>query len=358
MLETIREYAAERPDDAADLRRRHAERFVEVAERARAGMLEGGEAEAVAFALLDEEAENLAAALEWADATSSIELEARIAVALRWYWLVRGRLGEGTRVFERIAVASEDLPAVHADAMSGAGVFNYRRGDRARAVRQFEVARDLYATLGNDDEEARCLAELGGIAVDDGELARAAELFAAAVVVFERIGNVYRLGAVLANLAAIATLQGDDDAAARYSGRAIALQRESNDLTGLGVSLANYGRVQLKAGDLDAARVTLAEAFDLALKLDYRMLIAYLLGSVGDLAAAAGDEEGAVRYVGAAAGLFESIGMPVPPEEVDEHERTLGSIRTSLGAATVEQLLRQGRDAPADQLIESARALI
>ena len=42
------------------------------------------------------------AAVDWADATGDFELELRIAAAGRWYWLVRGYLDEGRRVFERL----------------------------------------------------------------------------------------------------------------------------------------------------------------------------------------------------------------------------------------------------------------
>jgi predicted ATPase/DNA-binding SARP family transcriptional activator len=357
MLETIREYARRRLGERTDeLRRRHAEHFVDVAERARETMIEGGEAEAAAFRLLDAEIENLRAALDFLHESQETEAEGRVAVALRWYWLVRGSLAEGAGVFERIAAVSEQLPRTHADAISGAGVFNLRRGDRERATRQLETARRLYAEVGDEDEEGRCIAELGAIAVDDAELERAAELYVQSVELFERNGNHYRLGVAFANLAAIANLRGDAEEAAAYSRRAIAMQRETNDLSGLGVSLANLGRAQLKAGnDEESARAALREAFDLARELDYRMLIAYLLN---DAARLASEHEAAARLVGAAAGVFESIGMAIPPEELDEHRRTLEPVRAALDDAQVEQLLRQGREEAADSMIEAARALI
>ena len=282
MLETIREYAAEKLG-ASDLPDRHCRHFVAVAERGRAAMIEGGDAEAAAFELFDTESENLEAALERAHETGNVDEEARIAVGLRWYWVVRGRFGEGKRVFERLAAASAERPAVLADALSGAGVFNYRRADRELAVRQLETARALYAELGNDDETARCLAELGAIAVDDGDLARAARLFTEAGAAFDRLGNPYRFAVALGNLAAIEVQRGNLEAAAGYSHRSIELQRSLGDTGGLGVSLANLARVQLKGGDVEAARLSLREAFEVALRIDYKMLIAYLLGSAGDL---------------------------------------------------------------------------
>jgi predicted ATPase/DNA-binding SARP family transcriptional activator len=361
VLETVREYAAERLHDlgsGAELRRRHAERFVAVAEAGRAGILAGGDEETAAFAVLDAEEENLQAALAWAVETSSVELKVRMIVALRWHWLVRGRLAEGTRVFERAAAATEELPELHAAALSGAGLFNLRRGENERATRQLQTAARLYAELGDEDEEARCIAELGAIAVDEGELVRARELYAEAVERFERTGNVLRQGVALANLAAIATLLGDADAAAVFSSRAIELQRASNDIDGLAVSLANLGRARLQVEDEEAARAALRESFDLARKLGYQMLLAYLLGSAAGLAVGRGQSDQAVRFVGAATAFFEAIGMPVPAEEVEEHERALGPLRAELGVHEIEQLLAQGRDEQLDTMLDAARELM
>jgi tetratricopeptide (TPR) repeat protein len=260
-------------------------------------------------------------------------------------------------VFERLAAASAELPAVLADALSGAGVFNYRRADRELAARQLETARALYVELGNDDEAARCLAELGAIAVDDDNLSRASELFTEAAAAFGRVGNDYRFAVALANLAAIEVQRGNFEAAAGYSTRAIALQRSLGDVGGLGVSLANLGRAQLKEGELEAARVSLREAFEVALRIDYKMLIAYLLGSAGDFAAAQHDQEEAVRLIGAGAALFAAIGMPVPPEELVEHERTLGPLTAALGAEQTTLLFRQGAALPVEAAIETARKL-
>jgi hypothetical protein len=85
------------------------------------------------------------------------------------------------------------------------------------------------------------------------------------------------------------------------------------------------------------------------------MLLAYLLG---DAARFAATPEDVVRYVGAAAGLFEATGIAIPPEEVIEHEHTLAPLRAELGAERVEELLRQGGEAPVDSMLESARRLI
>ena len=83
----------------------------------------------------------------------------------------------------------------------------------------------------------------------------------------------------------------------------------------------------------------------------------YLLGAAGELAARTGQPEQAARLVGGAAGAFEAIGMQIPQEEVDEHERTLEPSRETLGAERTAELVDAGRRAPFDELIAEAQEL-
>jgi hypothetical protein len=123
------------------------------------------------------------------------------------------------------------------------------------------------------------------------------------------------------------------------------------------VSLANLGRVLLDLEDEAGARDAFRESFGLARRLDYQMLLAYLLAASGELARRAREPERAGRLVGAARGLFEAIGMEIPAEERHEHERTLGPLREELGEETLERLLEEGRRPPVDQAIEDGVAL-
>jgi predicted ATPase/DNA-binding SARP family transcriptional activator len=360
LLEAIRQYALERLVLAGGEERcrdRHRDRFLEVAEHAWTDILAGGEPEEQAMTLLDSEHENLHAAIAWTQQSDDVESTVRFAVALRWYWLVRGWIGEGLLVFEHAVAATADRPEAHAFALSGAGMLNVRRGARTEGTRQLEAALALYAELGDEAETARCAAELGHVAVEDGDLDRAAELYTASVERFARLGNATREAVAVANLAAIAARRGDAATAAEYGERAIELQRGNGDVDGLGVSLANLSRVRLDLGDEGAARAALSESLGIARRLNYQMLLAYLLGASGELARRNGHPELAGRLVGAAGGLFEAIGMAIPDEEVDEHRRTLAALREELGGETVDGLVRDGRAGPVEAMLEEAAAV-
>jgi tetratricopeptide (TPR) repeat protein len=359
LLETIRAYAGERLralGEEGGLHARHALHFAEVAERAWQHILSGGDGEAGAYVLLDAEHDNIRSALASAAETGDVELEARIAAAMRWFWLVQGHLVEGSRVFARLIAKTEDDRDLHAQALALGSSFSWRLGDLVEARARLEEGLALYRELGNEEEIARCVAELGGVAVTEGDLGLAHSLYEETVVLFERLGNRSRLATALANLAAIAAQADDAAAAVAYGERAVAIQREIEELDGLAVSLANVTRVRLALGDDDAARRDLRESIEIARRIGYQMLLGYTVGAAAELAARTGEAERAARLVGACAGAFDAIGMPLPSEEAAEHERTLAAIRPVLGVAAVDALVAEGRAAPFDEMVEEALA--
>src|SRR5207237_5866958 len=117
----------------------------------------------------------------WAVENADVDVESRLAAAQRWYWLVRGRLNEATRVFEHLIDVTTALPAARGAALAAAGTFNVRRGDRQRGAMQLQAALELFRDLGDEGELSRCIAELGHVAVDDGDLDRAAALYTEAI---------------------------------------------------------------------------------------------------------------------------------------------------------------------------------
>ena len=97
MLATIRDYAAERlaASDRAPLRKRHADHFLETAERMREIIAGSGAREAEFLAELEQDHDNYRAALRWAQEAGDNGTLLRLVTALRLFWMVRGHLAEG-----------------------------------------------------------------------------------------------------------------------------------------------------------------------------------------------------------------------------------------------------------------------
>ena len=126
LLDTIREYAAERLDEegAAELvRRRHAEHFLGVARQASPDHVRFAPQEHRAgLAILDAERENIHAAVQWAVANEP-DLALPLAVELRHYWLIRGYVRQGLDWLEEaLARAPPDPSSIRVQGLAAAAL--------------------------------------------------------------------------------------------------------------------------------------------------------------------------------------------------------------------------------------------
>lgn len=350
MLETIREYALRRLDE--DTRRRHAEYFLSVAE-AEAERLSSGAVTAEVLARLDAEHDNFRAALAWAAAEGQIDIEVRLAAALRQYWIVRGELAEGRRAYEGVIERSRDAdPALRALAHVHAGAVPYRQGDLMRAKELWTTALELYRELGDEAEAGRCMAELGAVAISEGDLDLAEQLYVDAVEQFREHGQRVRLCIALSNLGALASMRGDYETAARFQEEVLAPQREIGDRDGLAISLHNFGRTEIKRGHREHARELLGEALTLGTELGYKEVIAYCLQGAAELA----EPEKAARFCGASLAILDEIGVPLGGDEEQDYRATYARLVEALGEPRVEELMAEGRSAPRDEIVAGALA--
>ncbi|MCT2589949.1 winged helix-turn-helix domain-containing protein [Streptomyces sp. N2-109] len=130
LFESVAAYATERLREREDLtgvRVRHLRYYLELAERAEP-RLRGGDQQAW-LARLDAESANLRAALDEAGGT---EEAVRLATALAWWWLLRGRLSEAHRSLAAVlSAAPED--AVRSELPLLRQAFALLTGDRTSA---------------------------------------------------------------------------------------------------------------------------------------------------------------------------------------------------------------------------------
>jgi tetratricopeptide (TPR) repeat protein len=356
MLETIRDYAGEllaASGELASARRLHAAYMVELAEAANAQILRSPEPDA-AYDLLDEEHDNLRAALEWAAESDERDVEVRLAVAARWFWIVRGHLGEGRRVFDRILARTDLTKPLRATALAHGATFPFRQGDSGPAKEQWLEALELFRELDDPDGIGRCIGELGGVAIKEGDLDRATELYEEASVLYREQGNMQRLGVALGNLGAIANTNKQPERAVQYFAQAIDVARELGALDDISISEHNLARSLIALGRLDEARAALDESIALGLRLGYREVLAYCLGGLAELAMVREDAEEAAVMLGAAEHLFAEIGADMDPDEAGTQLKILDYAVGRLGADAVTELRARGAAMSPNELVEAA----
>jgi predicted ATPase/DNA-binding SARP family transcriptional activator len=356
MLETIREYAGELLEasgEAETLRRRHCEDLLAKAEAESAAWHAGADPQETLFRFLDEEHDNLRAALAWAAEAGELELEARLAIAARWYWVVQGHLGEGSRFFAGLLSRAADAPAaLRAQALVHAAIFPFRLGDTTTAAAWLQESLDIYRELGDEEGIARATAELGGVAIADQDLDRAAALYEECVPLLRSLGNLSRLAVAFGNLGTIAHMRGEPATAVGYYGDAIEAARSAADEDGVAVNLHNLGRSELALGRPGPALEALHESLAIARRLGYREVIAYCLGGFAEVATLEADAERAAALLGASEHLFSEIGAIPSPDEAEAQARVTERILDALGPERAGELRAEGAALTLDELLE------
>jgi len=356
MLETIREYAAELLDasgEAEGLHRRHCEYVLAEVEPAAAAFASNADPGDAFLGLLDQEHDNLRAALTWAAETDELDLEVRLAAAARWFWVIRGFLSEGRRYFDGIFARTVAAPKpLRALALAHGATLPYRQGDTALAKQLWEEALDLYRELGDAEGAARIIGELGAIAVAESDFDRGVAMYEECAEMFREQGRTTRLAIALGNLGAIANMRGDRETAVSHLTEAIALTREIGDDDSLAINLHNIARAEIALGRLDEGRTALSESIGLARRLGYREVLAYCLGGLAELALLEDDATRAATMLGASEHLFHEIGAALDPEEVESQDRIAAFVQERLGPAQTEELRGAAAAAELDELLE------
>jgi predicted ATPase len=292
MLATIREYAAERlearSDDAAGLRRRHAEYYLALAEAAEPEILGGTQVEWLSR--VERERNNFRSALGWALEWRAGDIALRLIGALRRAWVARGYLAETRRWLEQALASNETAAAsVRAKALYGYGRVALVQGDYDHAVPPLKESAVRFRETGETRGLAFALADLGWIAAAQGEYQRARSLGEESLAVAREAKDETTTAAALHALACTILDEGDYPAARPLFEESLALRRRLGDKRNAANSLSYLGVTALLEENVALAEELLAEALELATELDNRLLVASVLVNLGLVALFEGD---------------------------------------------------------------------
>lgn len=348
MLETIRRHVIDRhPYEGDPPGHRHAQHFLDLAER-NAEKLRGGEA-AEATATLEADRDNLRHALRFLVAAAPTRA-LRMAVALYRYWLYRGRNSEGVRelttVLGRLNTDSQVTaePALVARAQLLAANLALFTSDLTVAGALATDGLAGYERIGDAEGLASGHTTLGMIARRCGDRERAVRSGQDAVSAAERSSDRRLLAICLNNLSAPLQDLGRLDDAARLSRRALNLATETGDGFAAAVSTHNLAENARLRGELRQADRFFQRAIQLSVRLGDHLAIANSAATSAVVKAAMGDMVSAEQLA----------------DTAFQHERE-GDDSHGFGAADwarAEVNLRAGRPAAAhfgravDQLIK------
>lgn len=255
MLEPIRQYAAERLDDAgegADVCRRHFEWCQELAQLAKGAGLRGRGA-IERMALLDADIDNIRAAIQGAIDAGEVRAAADLLTTLRHYWVTRGLLEETER--SALSLLECELP----DQLTGlliellAKVCAHRA--TTESLHRFDEAAALLEGCGDATGAALARYEHAYYSLGLAAPAVRRELFERTVADAARLGDEIRVADTKRRFGWFLYEQGEPDAARRVTDEALSVYRRLGDDIGIGAAFFNIAEFERLGGNLDASRV-------------------------------------------------------------------------------------------------------
>ena len=357
MLETIREYAAEKLQESGAAEatfRRHAEHYLELAEAGAANLRGPGQSEWLER--LEHEHDNLRAALRWTDERIEVELGLRLCDALSGFWRGHAHFTEGRRWLDRaLSLSVGQRTGLRAGLLEGAGYLARARGDYDGAEVLLREALEIRRELGNLDDVATVLRLLGNIAyerdLDGGE-----ELWLESLAVRPADGDQRAAAETLNNLGVAARDRHDVPAADDYYRRALEIFVGAGDEEGI-------ARIQMNLANLDYDRGTfddgvrharealgrfhaMANTWDLADCLDF----------LGANLSGAGRATEAARVLGASQTIREAIGAVRGTRDQEEYDKYSATAREQLTAAVYGEAFAAGASMTVDEIVDEVLA--
>ena len=266
MLETVREDAEQRLATAGrleDLRRRHAERFLELASAAETEL--SGPNLAAWLERLEIDLDNIRTALDWCFASGRVEEALRAISALDRFWRAHGHVSEARRWLSLgLGLAEGVAHEVRANALWTAAQQAAAQSDWKTADELLEEAHELFEASDSAREVALTLANLSFVSLMQGDVDRAERFAEAAVEASRELHDDRASSGALMTLGDVYSAKEQHELAlARYE-EAIELRRRLGDPLLVSDAIYNLGLAAFHGGDAERARESFAEALELA----------------------------------------------------------------------------------------------
>jgi len=260
MLETIREYGRETlaaSGEAEVTHQAHAAYYQALAEAAEQAW--NGPQQVVWFARLEQEHDNLRAAMNWLLERGEAEMALRLGTALWWFWYAQEHLHEGWNKLSRALERSEGVAVpLRARALWATGSLAASLGHIEQGEGLCQESLALFREIGDTQGMGDATFHLAHIAFARWDLAAARKRFEESLVFLKETGDKILTAWALGALALVVLYQGEFAMVHPLAEQAREICLEVGDITGVTMSLLTLARVVFWQGDLVRAQ-TLAE---------------------------------------------------------------------------------------------------
>lgn len=348
MLETLREYAAEKLEsqDADTVRHRHLNWCLDITV--------GSEDEDRSLACLDAERDNLRAALRFAHAHDSTAF-ARLVVRLAPYWRRRTEYAEGRAWAERAVDHAEVLPPeIRAEVFRWAGFYARAATDHGRADVYLERAVELFRDIDAGAQLVDATFNRAANLYERGDIEAAEPVMEEAARLARQEGDTLGEAKAQSGLGVLAWDRGEWERAARLTQDVLEVYRQLRNQWGIRHSLCILGYIARDEGRYTDAVMLFHQALEIDRGRDNLWDIAFDLEGLATVEAATGAADRAAVLVGAATAIRDRIHAPLHPAGRAHNKTYLGPAQSQMGNARWLEAWNIGTEMALEQVVDYA----
>jgi predicted ATPase/transcriptional regulator with XRE-family HTH domain len=354
MLETIREFGVEQlavRDEAEAIRQAHATYFLALAERAAPAWW--GPDPGVWLDRLETEHDNLRAALAWACDHGHVATAYRLAIALHWFWRLRGPVSEGRRWIETLLADDQGIaPALKAALLARAGDLAQVQGTYGQAGDLLDASIALARDLDDRATLTLAVCQRGITAQNAGDLDLSQHRLEQAVELARSTGASFWDSLGTAILASVLHQQGNTAQATALVEAAYATARASNSMWTTVLTLYLRGFFAAERGDLGGAEALYRESLMLMSAMGEHRFFASALAGFAWVLAAQGHPERGARLCGAVDAILDVTGVSLARTGRLSYDHARALVCDRMGEASFEEARVAGRVMPRATILE------
>lgn len=299
MLETLREYGLhylQTHEELEESLHAHATYYLALVEQARPHF--NGAQQAQWLARLEQEKENLRAALTWLIQHKETERTLRFCEAFGKFCGLRGYWEEEQHWLKTVLTLPWPLEAraIRARVLRRAGHLAYRLRHLALARTLLEESVALSRVEDDKQNLAGALLGLGWVLYRQNDITTASTLLHESVAAARMSEDKWALANALESFGRLAYFQNHAADARQLLHESVKLSRELGDKESLARFLTTLVSIELAQNHIPQAAAFAQESFILAQELGTKPLIALVLDSLGEVALASGEHERAAHY--------------------------------------------------------------
>jgi Nif-specific regulatory protein len=198
---------------------------------------------------------------------------------------VRCEYGEAIRYSEKAisTLKGEQLTKEMGDALTCMGGVYWSMGNHPLAFQNLSKSLEVFETLGETHDAAKCYVALGLVLKGQGLPDQALEYSGKALAIMESFSNPYRLSVLQNNLGLIYIDLNCWDKALDSLSRSVELKKQVSDLKGLALSYNNVGLTHLRKGLFDKSLEHLIASLQLFQEIRDRSGVALVYYNLADL---------------------------------------------------------------------------